>query len=92
MPTVFGSVILNLRGNGNHMAQHPPIASIATTSGITTGALGVYMHTSWEALYVMVSLSTLLIVSGHVRFIRGKRVLAKERERRETINLVSRKK
>jgi len=65
------------------MAQHAPIPNIATTTGITTGALGIYMHTSWEALYVMVSLSTLLIIGGHIRFVRGKRVLAKDRQRRD---------
>jgi hypothetical protein len=83
MHTVFGLVILTPIGNGNPMAQHPPIVSIATTSGITTGALGIYMHSSWEALYVMVSFSTLLIVGGHIRFVRGKRILAKERQRRD---------
>ena len=60
------------------MAQHAPITNIATTTGLTSGALGIYMHHAWQALLAMSSLSLGLMLLGHVRFLLGKRALAKQ--------------
>jgi len=60
------------------MAQHPPIASIATTTGITSSAMSIYMHHAWQALLIMSSVSLVLISFGHVRLLLGKHALAKQ--------------
>jgi len=65
------------------MAQHPPITSVATTSGIGTGALGIYLHGSWEVNSAVAVLSVILMTFGLFRLFRGKFVLAQARKRRD---------
>ena len=65
------------------MAQHPPIISIATSSGIGTGALGLYLHISWEGLLGIASLSVCLMTWGLFRLFRGQHIIAKARRRRD---------
>ena len=69
------------------MAQHIPISNIATTGGITSTALGVFLHVSWELLFAMASISAVLIIGGMVRLLRGERVLAREKAIRNQIHL-----
>jgi hypothetical protein len=60
------------------MAQQVPTSSIATTSGVTTSALSIYMHHTWEALLFMSCVSLVLMSYGHIKLLFGKHELAKQ--------------
>jgi len=69
------------------MAQHAPITHIATTTGLTSGALSIYMHNAWKALLVMSSISLVLMSYGHIKFLMGKHALAQQKQLRDRVNI-----
>lgn len=62
------------------MAHHAPISNVATTTGLSSTFLGVYLHVAWQILLIMSTASLALIVVGHVKLMQGKRALAKQNE------------
>ncbi len=60
------------------MAQFSPIHTTATTTGLTSGALGIYMHGAWRALLIMSMASLILMSYSHIKLLMGKRALVKQ--------------
>ncbi len=67
--------------------QHPPLASAASTSIIGTGVAASFFHSVWPILLGVTSVSAYMMISGVIRYKRGKLVLARKKRKRLQINI-----
>ncbi len=62
--------------------QHPPLASVASSSLIGAGVAATYLHLVWPTLVLVTVASVYMMISSVIRYKKGKRMLARRKQKR----------